>query len=183
LPRSAHGSAACAATWGWARSGLPPFVAFRRRALATSALLACVVVGSACGSSGGSAARPTVSSTALAIPPPFEVGQQVGLGDVTIVVASFRRQSGVVSVDVEVANDGSHAVTVVPANDFAVFYGSGLHAPTSASGIAPPIAPHARATATLEFRVPDEFGYPLVWFKGSVSGTHSGTVVLRGNGS
>jgi hypothetical protein len=147
--------------------GLPPFVASPRRVLSSVMLVGCTVLGAACSSS--SAAGPaTAKSTALPIPPPFEVGQQVGLGDVSIVVDSFSRTGDAVTVHVGVAN---------------VFYGSGLHAPTTATGISRPIAPNAHESATLEFQVPTAFGFPLVWFRGSVPGTHAGAVVLRGNHS
>jgi hypothetical protein len=179
---SAHDNAACAAKRGWARMGLPPFVASPRRVLSSVMLVGCTVLGAACSSS--SAAGPaTAKSTALPIPPPFEVGQQVGLGDVSIVVDSFSRTGDAVTVHVGVANAGSHALTVTPATAFAVFYGSGLHAPTTATGISRPIAPNAHESATLEFQVPTAFGFPLVWFRGSVPGTHAGAVVLRGNHS
>jgi hypothetical protein len=180
--KSAHGSGACAAKRGWVRKGLPPFVASSRRVFSSVTLVGCSVLGAACASS--SAAGPTTAkSTALPIPPPFEVGQQVGLGDVSIVVDSFTRTGDAVTVHVHVSNVGDHAVTVTPATAFAVFYGSGLHAPTTATGASKPLAPNARESATLEFRVPTAFGFPLVWFRGSVPGTHAGTVVLRGNHS
>jgi hypothetical protein len=148
----------------------------------TAALVGCALLGAACSSSGGAAAS-TVGSTALKIPPPFEVGQQVGLGDVTIAVDSFHRNGELISVRVDVANAGTHPLRIAPADTFAIFYGNGLHPPSTATGLASPIAPNAHGTATLEFSVPTEFGFPLVWFRGSIPGTRSGTVVLRGNGS
>ena len=180
--RSAHDNAACAAKRGWVRSGPPPLGALRRGAVVAAALLGCTMVGAACSSSGGASAS-TVGSTALKIPPPFEVGQQVGLGAVTITVDSFRRAGESISVRVDVANSGTGPLTIAPTDAFAVFYGSGLHAPTTATGLARPLAPNSHGTATLEFSVPTEFGFPLVWFRGSVPGTRAGTVVLRGNGS
>jgi hypothetical protein len=180
--KSAHDSAACAAWRGWARKGLPPFVVSARRVFSSVMLVGCTVLAAACASS--SAAGPTTAkSTALPIPPPFEVGQRVGLGDVSIVVDSFTRTGDAVTVHVDVANAGSRALTVTPATAFAVFYGTGLHAPTTATSTARSIAPNAHESATLEFQVPTAFGFPLVWFRGSVPGTHAGTVVLRGNHS
>lgn len=178
--KSAHERAACAAKRGWVRKGLPPFVASSRRGLGAVILVGCTMLGAACSSS-SAAGPPTVSSTALAIPPPFEVGQQVGLGDVSILVDSFTRQGEAITVHVTLTNAGTGPLTVTPTTDFAVFYGSGLHAPTSATGATKPIAPGAHESATLGFQVPTQFGFPLVWFRGSVPGTHAGTVVLRGN--
>jgi hypothetical protein len=118
----------------------------------------------------------------LVIPPPFEVGQQVGLGAVTIVVSSFRRVGDVVTVRVAVGNAGPHSVAV-PSAAFTVFYNSGRQPARRVTGLGRSIAPNAHEMATLEFAVPAQYQFPLVWFDASIPGAHAGTIVLRGAAS
>jgi hypothetical protein len=176
---SAHRSDVCVETRGWARLGSPPFIASRRRrAVAVLALVGCVSLGGACSSS---SAQSTTSSTALKIPPPFEVGQQVGLGDVAITVSSFERIGDAVTVRVKVANETTHPISIAAMTAFSIFYDTGRHAPSRATGLSSPLAQNASGTATLEFSVPTRYQFPLVWFAGSAPGSRAGTIVLRGN--
>jgi len=161
----------------------PPPLAARRRTL--SSVLAALVTATlaACSSSGGSSATPT--PTALRIPSPYEVGQQIGLGNVTLAVPTFTRDGEQVTVAVTASNAADHPITIDPQHDFTIFYGTDRHPEESADGSAVPLAPGAQAAYTLHFRVPARYPYPLLWFDGTVAGASSPstTVVLREKGA
>jgi hypothetical protein len=151
--------------------------ALGRRALVAAALAGMVCAGAACTSSH---AASTPKPTALVIPPPFEVRQQVGFGSVTIRVDSFRRTGDNVTVNANVTNDTATPIPVSSEPSFMIFYGTGLHAAARVTGLDDPIAPNASATVTLDFVVPAAYKYPLVWFTSKASGVGPDTIVLRG---
>jgi hypothetical protein len=165
-----------ATRWGRVRVDPPPPGASARGGAVV--LVLAVIAG--CSSSGGSAATPR--PTAVRIPSPFEVGQQIGLGDVTLEVPSFRHAGGDLTVHVTATNGANTNVTIDPSRDFNLFYASRHWPGTVTAGSAAPIPPGGRASYTLSFRVPARYRYPLLWFDGPTSGSPA-TVVLRGVGT
>ena len=167
---------------GWGRTAPPPFVASARRGgvglVVLPVLAASVLAG--CSSSGGRAATPP--PTAVRIPSPFEVGQQIGLGDITLSVPSFRHDGEDLTVRVTATNGGSTNVTIDPTRDFNLFYASRHWPGTVTAGAAAPIPPSGSASYALSFRVPARYRYPLLWFDGPTAGAPA-TVVLRGRGA
>jgi hypothetical protein len=141
-------------------------------------LAASVLAG--CSSSGGPATTP--QPTSVRIPSPFEVGQQIGLGDITLAVPSFRHAGEDLTVQVIATNGASTSVTIDPSRDFNLFYASRHWPGTVTAGSAAPIPPSGRASYALTFRVPARYRYPLLWFDGPTSGSPA-TVVLRGAGT
>ena len=142
--------------------------------LASVALLA-----TGCSSSGASDG----ASTALTIPPPFEVGQQVGAGDVTLLVSSFRHEDRALNVLVQVTNESPAPVTIVPTGAFGVYYGNRRHPAVTVDGPVAPIPAGATSSYAATFEVPSRYRFPLLWFTTGASGAHATTVVLRGAGS
>jgi hypothetical protein len=122
-------------------------------------------------------------STAPQIPTPFELGQRVGLGEVTIQATSFSHKGNSLSVVVAATNSTSHLLSIDPATTFTIFYGTGRHAPTNDTADAWPLAPMQRETISLNFAVPARYQYPLLWFSPAIPGTEPATIVLRGAGS
>lgn len=140
-----------------------------------------LVVGAACSSGSGAAEQPTAGSTALVVPPPFEVGQQVGLGDVTIQATSFRHRGDALTVVVSATSETTQPLSIDPEATFSIFYGPGRHPPTRVTG--EDGSPKQRETLRLDFVVPSQYQYPLLWFRSAVAGTQAATIVLRGSGS
>jgi hypothetical protein len=161
---------------------LPPVDACRR-GLVALALVAALILAGACSSGSSAAKQATVGSTALTIPSPFELGQQVGVGDVTIQATSFRHKGDSLSVSVAATNTTAQPLSIDPAKTFTIFYGTGRHSPTTVTGGAAPVAPRQRETITLEFAVPAQYQYPLLWFSPATSGAPPATIILRGTGS
>jgi hypothetical protein len=170
---------ACLTGRGSAHAGRPPLSACRRRFVAAVAIVACVVVGSACTSSHADSGT-TPKPTALVIPPPFEIHQQVGFGSVTILVDSFRRDGDALTVDVAVKNETQAALPPGREPAFSVFFDTGLHQPSAVTGGARPIPPNGSVTLTLDFAVPAKYRYPLLWFASAASGVGPDDVILRG---
>jgi hypothetical protein len=133
------------------------------------------------GPDGGAAA--TSGATARTIPTPFEVGQQIGAGDVTLHVRSFRHDHRDLSVLVDVTNEGAAPVTIVPARAFAVYYGTRRHPAVSVAGPVTPIPVGSTSSYTAAFEVPSRYRFPLLWFTVGSPGGHATTVVLRGASS
>ena len=132
-----------------------------------------------CSSSGGPAATPR--PTGVRIPSPFEVGQQIGLGDISLAVPSFRHADGKLTVEVTATNVSSAPVSIDPSTDFDLFYASrhwpgtvtvvGGSDPAERSCVVCARLPRPCATATRS-----------LWFDGPTSGAPA-TVVLRGRGT
>jgi hypothetical protein len=181
--RRAVNADAYATSRGQIQSDLPPVVALQKRGLVALVLGAALILGAACSSGSPAAEQTTVSSTALRIPQPFEVGQQVGLGNVTIQATRFTHTGNSLSVVVAATNETSHSLSIDPTTAFTIFYGTGRHAPDSVTTSATPLAPMHRETIRLEFTVPAHYQYPLLWFSSSTAGTTSATIVLRGTSS
>ena len=143
-------------------------------------LVLAAVVLAGCSSSGGSAATPP--PTAERIPSPFEVGQEIGLGDITLAVPSFRHVGEDLTVQVTARNRTGTEVTIDPSSAFTIYYASRHWPATVTAGTAAPIPPGGSASYTLTFRVPPRYRYPLLWFDTPTVGSPA-TVVLRGRGT
>ncbi len=172
--RCSHRACACAVKRGWVHTGPPPLIA-RGGRIAAIALVACLAT--ACSSS-RAATSPT--ATVLKVPPPFEVGQQVGLGSATMMVESFEHTGDSLTATVKVANDAPRALSIVAGRVFSIFYGADLRRPRRTTGLDRPIPPNAVGTASLEFAVPARYRYPLLWVGATPAGNQPETVVLRG---
>lgn len=139
---------------------------------------AMVTLATGCASSGAQDAA-TPQPSGLKIPTPFEVGQEIGAGDVSLDVRSFERNGRAVSVVIDVTNEGTAPVTIDPTSAFKIFYGTGRHPATGVDGPATPIPPASTASFTASFEVPPRYKYPLVWFTSGTPGAEAITVVLR----
>jgi hypothetical protein len=154
----------------------PPVVAsIAHRAFTLGAAL---VLLAACSSSGGRSATPP--PTGARVPSPFEVGQQIGLGDARVDVASFRRDGQQLDVTVVVENVSSAATTIDAPLVFTIFYATQRHTLERSEPRSETIAPSTQATFALHFRVPSRYRYPLLWIEGGPF--RPTTVVLRGTG-
>ena len=98
-------------------------------------------------------------------------------------VDTFRRTGDSLTAHVVIVNQATHAVPLVPAHVFSIFYEAARHAPSRVVGLAGSIAPHGRESVTLDFAVPATYQYPLLWFSAPSATTRDETVVLRGNHS
>jgi hypothetical protein len=143
----------------------------------TIASVAALVTG--CSSSGASDG----ATSSLTIPSPFEVGQTVGAGDLTLRVRSFQHDGRALSVVVDATNETAAPITIAPTRAFKVFYGSRRHPAVKVDGPVTPIPAGSTASYTATFDAPARYKFPLLWFTTGAPGAHATTVVLRGAGS
>ena len=163
---------------GWARSGLPPLTARHRLGVVALTLGAAVVLITGCSSSAQEATSKS-DTAAATIPKPFEVGQQVGAGDVSLQVRSFRHEGGDLSAVVDVTNEGTEPITIVPARSFGIFYGSKRYDAVRVDGSGAPIPAGSTSSYTATFTVPARYQFPLLWFTTGGADAQATTVVLR----